>query len=151
MRAIPTVYRGVRFRSRLEATWAAFFDLVGWEWRYEPIDLAGYIPDFVLYRPGPILVEVKPILEWGSKRDHDCAWKACQRIQQSGWPADYVVVGAGLQDCDIDGDVGVCIGMRGHRVPDDESWTWSWERFRIHPVDAQPYWAAAQNCTQWKP
>ena len=34
---IPTLYGGVRFRSRLEARWAAFFfDVAGWSWEYEP-------------------------------------------------------------------------------------------------------------------
>jgi hypothetical protein len=28
MKAIPTIYQGVEYRSRLEARWAAFFDLV---------------------------------------------------------------------------------------------------------------------------
>ncbi|MEA2669684.1 MAG: hypothetical protein QOJ33_2618, partial [Chloroflexota bacterium] len=32
MDAIPTTYDGVNFRSRLEAKWAAFFDLLGWRW-----------------------------------------------------------------------------------------------------------------------
>lgn len=48
MKAIPTVYGGVCFRSRLEARWAAFFDLIEWSWLYEPIDLNGWIPDFQL-------------------------------------------------------------------------------------------------------
>lgn len=48
MNAIPTVYAGVQMRSRLEATWAAFFDQMGWKWSYEPVDLDGWIPDFVL-------------------------------------------------------------------------------------------------------
>ena len=61
MNAIPTIYRGVYFRSRLEAKWAAMFDLAGWRWCYEPIDLNGYIPDFSLQGvPDPILVDVKP-------------------------------------------------------------------------------------------
>lgn len=68
--AIPTVYRGRRYRSRLEARWAAFFDLLGWEASYEPFDLFGWIPDFLLsglpYRHNAanrrkVLVEVKPI------------------------------------------------------------------------------------------
>ena len=29
---IPTVYDLVRFRSRLEAKWARFFDFCGWKW-----------------------------------------------------------------------------------------------------------------------
>lgn len=44
--SIPTRYRNTEFRSRLEARWAAFFDLAGWKWKYEPIDLNGWIPDF---------------------------------------------------------------------------------------------------------
>jgi hypothetical protein len=61
MKAIPTRYKGVQFRSRLEARWAAMFDLLEWRWEYEPIDLEGYIPDFVLMFPaGRVLVEIKP-------------------------------------------------------------------------------------------
>lgn len=59
--AIPTRYGGVQFRSRLEARWAAFFDIAGWRWQYEPIDLAGWIPDFRLCGKVPALCEVKPI------------------------------------------------------------------------------------------
>ena len=32
---IPTTYRGIRFRSRLEARWAVFLDHAGIDWRYE--------------------------------------------------------------------------------------------------------------------
>jgi len=46
IKAHPTEYRGVMFRSRLEARWAAFFDLIEWRWEYEPIDLNGWTPDF---------------------------------------------------------------------------------------------------------
>jgi hypothetical protein len=45
-KAHPTKYAGVLFRSRLEARWAAFFDLVKWKWEYEPIDLPRWVPDF---------------------------------------------------------------------------------------------------------
>ena len=64
--AIPTIYKNVRFRSRLEAKWAAFFDLVGWRWEYEPLDFDGWMPDFALYGEtgNVILVEVKPILSF---------------------------------------------------------------------------------------
>ena len=61
--SIPTTYRGIRFRSRLEAKWATVFDLLGWSWEYEPLDLNGWIPDFLIRTASkPILVEVKPIL-----------------------------------------------------------------------------------------
>jgi len=49
--AHQTLYGGVVFRSRLEARWAAFFDLRGWRWEYEPIDLQGWVPDFRLTLP----------------------------------------------------------------------------------------------------
>ncbi len=45
--AIETIDADTVFRSRLQARWAAFFDRAGWPWLYEPIDLDGYIPDFV--------------------------------------------------------------------------------------------------------
>lgn len=62
--AIPTTYNDVQFRSRLEARWAAFFDLCGWQWEYEPFDLNGWIPDFMLRGAKTnTLVEVKP-LDW---------------------------------------------------------------------------------------
>lgn len=36
IKAIETEYKGYRFRSRLEARWAVFFDALGVEWVYEP-------------------------------------------------------------------------------------------------------------------
>lgn len=58
--AIETRYQGYRFRSRLEARWAAFFDQLGWRWEYEPYDENGWIPDFLILGVKPLLVEVKP-------------------------------------------------------------------------------------------
>jgi len=63
IKAIPTVYAGVRFRSRLEARWAAFFSLSGWEWEYEPLLYPGWIPDFgIKTSRSTIYCEVKPII-----------------------------------------------------------------------------------------
>lgn len=61
MQSYPTIYKGVRYRSRLEAKWAAFFDLLGWRHQYEPFDLKGWIPDFLIRGYKEVLVEVKPI------------------------------------------------------------------------------------------
>lgn len=61
IQAHPTTYAGVNFRSRLEARWAAFFDLCQWEWDYEPIDLIGWSPDFILKGEKDIIIEVKPV------------------------------------------------------------------------------------------
>lgn len=59
---IPTSYRQARFRSRLEARWASFFDLIGWKWTYEPLDADVYIPDFLIHGPRPFFVEVGPCI-----------------------------------------------------------------------------------------
>ena len=52
IKPIETVYNGYRFRSRLEARWAVFFDVLEIEYDYEPegFDLDGlwYLPDFWL-------------------------------------------------------------------------------------------------------
>lgn len=66
-RARPTTYRGILMRSRLEAQWAARFDVLCWDWEYEPrcfADATGqYLPDFrIACKAGapPIYVEIKP-------------------------------------------------------------------------------------------
>lgn len=50
MQPIQTVYKGYRFRSRLEARWAVFLDALSTKWSYEKegFDLSGtwYLPDF---------------------------------------------------------------------------------------------------------
>src|SRR5215472_9453908 len=73
IKAIDTEYNGYRFRSRLEARWAVFFDALGIKYRYEVegFDLDGlyYLPDFWLPHIDPELAaegwglwaEVKPV------------------------------------------------------------------------------------------
>lgn len=79
--AHPTEYQEVMFRSRLEARWAAFFDLAGWKWEYEPCDLKGWIPDFRVEFPCShsecngshiLLVEVKPYFYLKQFNGHPC-------------------------------------------------------------------------------
>jgi hypothetical protein len=53
IKAIETSYRGCRFRSRLEARWAVFFDSLNISWEYEKEgydlgELGWYLPDFWL-------------------------------------------------------------------------------------------------------
>jgi hypothetical protein len=75
IKAIETWYAGCRFRSRLEARWAVFFDQAGIEWQYEPQgyeigppdDRRRYLPDFWLPTPG-IWVEVKGKLTLADQR-----------------------------------------------------------------------------------
>lgn len=69
----PTTYRGTKFKSRLEARWAVFFDHCAnvMNWTYEPVTLRlpakgwEYTPDFALDiycrgNKGTMLIEVKP-------------------------------------------------------------------------------------------
>lgn len=66
VKAIETEYNGYRFRSRLEARWAVFFDALGVKYQYEPegFELDGgerYLPDFWLPKE-QMWVEIKPEL-----------------------------------------------------------------------------------------
>lgn len=63
IQAIETSYAGCRFRSRLEARWAVFFNHLGIRWEYESQgyelpDGTRYLPDFHL-PVGDLFVEVK--------------------------------------------------------------------------------------------
>jgi len=77
IRAIPTTYRGVLMKSKLEAKVAETLDGLGIPWVYEPpypgttkprvywipgVRGSGYLPDFRLWpeRRDPWFVEVKP-------------------------------------------------------------------------------------------
>lgn len=63
MKPIDTIYNGYRFRSRLEARWAVFFDKMGipFEYENEGYDLDGlwYLPDFWI-PCWNAFVEIKP-------------------------------------------------------------------------------------------
>lgn len=73
MKAKKTLYNGYKFRSKLEAKWAVFFDLCGIKYDYEPeaficFDGSQYTPDFFLYDVSlrsdytisGVFVEIKP-------------------------------------------------------------------------------------------
>jgi hypothetical protein len=94
MKAIETVYNGYRFRSRLEARWAVFFDTLGipYEYEFEGYQLddgAMYLPDFLL-PDQDVFVEIK-----GTKPDESESNKAMQlselrpTILQRGLPGEY--------------------------------------------------------------
>ena len=66
IRPIETYFRGCRFRSRLEARWAVFFQTLGVPWHYEPEGFVlstgdWYLPDFLIHLKNQSLwVEIKP-------------------------------------------------------------------------------------------
>lgn len=121
--AIPTVYRGVQFRSRLEARWACMFDQLRWAWHYEPIDLEGYIPDFIVQQGGTdILVEIKPFLQVSDP----VVAAAAERIVSTSW---------GLQPAAI-------LGSTITRTADDfthvGAFTTEWDPEPFPPLGVEP-------------
>lgn len=169
--AIPTVYRGRRYRSRLEARWAAFFDILGWQHEYEPRDLGKWSPDFAVWgrrADFPLLVEVKPITSW----DRSTARKMADAC--AGSELLYLLVGS---QPEING--AQCgLGWLGREHLYEAIWTEamlgidSLGRPDINPNDCETFcgetvlwempetcrhfefeydWAKAANAVQWKP
>lgn len=160
---IPTMFKGVLLRSRTEARWAAFFDALGWPWEYEPIDLDGYIPDFILgFDAGKLLVEVK-----STEDDFDLA-KA--KIEASGWDHEAIVVASGAtpelgrfleQDAQTfawgDARVFFCLSC-GEPSIHCESGSWRCRKCgadhgnsHVGHQDTSALWIEAGNRVQWRP
>jgi len=89
--AITTTYDGIEYRSRLEARWAAFMKNVGWDIVYEPFDGDGYIPDFLVQGPNPMLVEVKPAV---TLAEYQAAVPKAEKGLAAHWSHDILIVGA---------------------------------------------------------
>lgn len=89
IKAHPTMYNGVQYRSRLEARWAAFFDLIGWKHEYEPIDLPGWSPDFLLKGCRHVLVEIKPVYQF----PYDVALKIDSASPEDRSPFECLIIG----------------------------------------------------------
>ncbi len=98
LKAIETEYKGCRFRSRLEARWAVFFDsLPGVKWDYEPegFELEGglrYLPDFKVNYLG--WVEIKPDLELITDEE----WKKMNAFAQQACPKNNFWILDGAPD-----------------------------------------------------
>jgi hypothetical protein len=143
--AHPTTYKGVNMRSRLEARWAAFFDLVSWRWEYEPIDLPGWVPDFRVSwdcthsecdGEHSLLVEIKPYFDNKDFKDHPCLqYTECYG---TGIPAD---AGVGL-------GANPDIGTGWFMVHGDGSGEYTLDCWAS---DVQAHWDEAGNMTQWLP
>jgi hypothetical protein len=122
----------VTFRSRLEAKWAAFFDLCGWRWLYEPLDYKQYEPDFIMQFHMPLLIEVKPCLEIDECVQHQ------KRIEESGWPGEALIVGAA-----IFGDGSPTLGRNesmtavlGWLAEREQNNYWDWDMANFHKCAA---------------
>lgn len=87
IQAIPTTYKKIRFRSKLEANWAKWLDENNIKWSYETQgfnleDGTWYLPDFYLPEIN-IIIEVKGALEQIHK-----PFKMVQLLKrdESNWP-----------------------------------------------------------------
>lgn len=155
---IPTTYGGLRFRSRQEATWAAFFDLQKLRWSYEPADLDFYLPDFdLMFARRPLLIEIK-----GSNDDIELAKS---KVESTSWTGDIAVlvntetrfVGEMFEE-----DAGwsravwtFCLKCKAPTLV-AESGRWACRncaggnRDLWWAYDASADWRAAKNVTQWR-
>lgn len=118
IKPIETYYNGYRFRSRLEARWAVFFDALGIEYEYEVEgyknnDGIWYLPDFYLpeFR---CLFEVKPsgafvdgcfTSEWYENSDDGKKVNSIVeslKLNNDDKSFDYIIVASGSPyDCQI--------------------------------------------------
>lgn len=96
---LPTIYKGIKYRSRTEARWARFFHAAGIKFFYESEAFAlpsgNYLPDFKIFPYGwkcdPIYAEVKGqyFSESEKKKCFDlCALTKCPVIMLDG-PPDF--------------------------------------------------------------
>lgn len=161
-KAHPTMYKGVQFRSRLEATWAAFFDLAGWKWEYEPVDLEGWSPDFYV-EWACNHSQCQPESGWGdSATGIHCLYvevKPAHHLKEFEETSAYRYIN-GAMEC------GVGFGSGNHPAvaffglnPEVSSWCMahghgggfeevgSWVGYK----ESIKLWKQAKNATQWRP
>jgi hypothetical protein len=152
IKAHPTKYNGVQFRSRLEARWACFFDLAKWNWQYEPIDLTSWCPDFWVEFPCQhsecsgshvLLVEVKPYYSIAEFNEHPCMKYAYGEYMEENGVIDLIPADASAA-FGIDPSVTYweMAHGAGGGIESVENWVCG---------DADAMWKQAGNSVQWKP
>ena len=101
LKSLPTYYKGITFRSRLEARWAMVLDRRGVQWEYEPeaFEICGHHfgdphnPDTFAYLPDFYLPQYDSFLEVKGKLDEAEYWRLmrivwCITGTASWWPAE---------------------------------------------------------------
>ncbi len=131
IKPIETRYAGCRFRSRLEARWALFFDRADIGWQYEPqgfnIDGRSYLPDFRLTSCGT-WVEVKGQL---SAADRAFLERAATQLPVDNGPGER---GPGLI---IVGEIPPIPTAGASGIPD---FTWGDWGFGNYHKNGRPWW-----------
>lgn len=124
---IPTLYRGVLHRSRLEARWSVFFEHLGVKAEYETegfnTDGERYLPDFYVFAAlGTIWVEIKP----GWKSDPGGVAKfrrfAVQRPQPTRAALIAGLPAIGNKILVIGGDIDAADPLKGPWEDDGQEW-----------------------------
>ena len=87
IRPVETIYKGVTFRSKLEARWAYHLDQDGIKWEYEPTSFVNWVPDFRLQVRGEVIyAEVKPMEGFPTE--------TAEKIDRSAWDGPAMILGA---------------------------------------------------------
>lgn len=141
IKAIPTTYSGVNFRSRLEARWAAFFDLAGIRWDYEPLDMEGWTPDFRLDLQEPLYAEVKPC-GLGAAGFFDSTHAGYQKAW-AHWRDVWVLLLAGAPQIDL--GIGALLDP-----PAGATTSWIDLHLALTVRDRLRLWRQAGNRVQWR-
>lgn len=126
LKAIETIYQGYRFRSRLEARWAVFFDAVGlkWEYEYEGFELREglrYLPDF-------FLPDLKYWIEIKGQPLTQREWEKCTRFHEQSEHPLFLLIGmpGGKEVVDEWPDFTVSYtGIRLHEKERREGYIWT--------------------------
>lgn len=115
LKAIPTTYRGIEFRSKLEAKYAQAFDRLGIVWEYEGHGFA--FDDGTWYCPDFYMPEIDTYFEVKGVMDEESERKVNLLANEGKW----VVVGHPDGSFDLyegwvssDGDRGVCVTKNAH-------------------------------------
>jgi hypothetical protein len=169
MNQIPTKFDGIEFRSRLEAKWAAMFNLCGIRWEYEPFDGNGYTPDFLikLRDDTEIIVEVKPVANIENSKKY---WDKTTRGLDGVWNGDAVFLGCvpilddGSEFVPPIAGPTLKIGNKPTWLKDIDYLHLYWDHvsntnssltfkrfteYRTHPSDIENVWRAACNEVKW--
>jgi hypothetical protein len=113
IKAKPTYYKGNKYRSKLEARWACFFDLIGWQYEYEPCEFNGWTPDFIVYGSGGrvIYFEVKPYIDDTIIEDY------LVRLRKLQLKANVILLSNDLEECKSHG--GILAGYQLNSIDTD--------------------------------
>lgn len=128
---MPAIYDGLVFRTALDAQWAAFFDLEGWQWQYNPAPVGNWAPEFRVSFPcahsecagrHTLLVAVVDVDNLEGLNRH---------------PALRYSYGTGPEGISIPADAGALFGSSPAAT------TWEMSHGAGGGVDSVPMWASA--------